>query len=124
MRFVWRDVEADGETMAALNALAADTPYIGHSTSLTRCRFRIDGAPERTAAPRRRVYPGRLAELERAYRDGRRPSPGEMYALQQPLRLSRLEACFPTAGSRLSTLAATCPICVPQPWWARHCAAC
>ena len=77
VQLVWRDVGADGETIAALNALAADTPYVGHSSSLTRCRFRTDGAPERAASPRRRVYPGRLAELERSYHAGRRPNPGE-----------------------------------------------
>jgi CRISPR-associated protein Csb2 len=77
VQLVWRNVGADGETMAALNALAADTPYVGHSSSLTRCRFRTDGAPERAASPRRRVYPGRLAELERSYHAGRRPNPGE-----------------------------------------------
>jgi CRISPR-associated protein Csb2 len=76
VRFVWRDVNADGEIVIALNALAADTPYVGHSSSLTRCRFRTDGVPERTALPRRRVYRGRLAELERTYRAGDRPSPG------------------------------------------------
>ena len=76
-QLVWRDVGADRETIAALNALAADTPYVGHSSSLTRCRFRTDGAPERAASPRRRVYPGRLVELERSYHAGRRPNPGE-----------------------------------------------
>jgi CRISPR-associated protein Csb2 len=77
VRLVWRDVNADIETVTVLNALAADTPYIGHSSSLTRCRFRTDDAPERTARPRRRVYKGRLAELERSYHNGSRPSPGE-----------------------------------------------
>jgi CRISPR-associated protein Csb2 len=79
VRLVWRGVEADDKTVATLNALAADTPYIGHSSSLTRCRFRMGGAPESTTAARRRVYPGRLAELERDYnaRPRRRPSPGE-----------------------------------------------
>jgi len=77
VQLVWRDVGADRETIAALNALAADTPYVGHSSSLTRCRFRTDGAPERAASPRRRVYPGRLVELERSYHAGRRPNPGE-----------------------------------------------
>ena len=63
VRFVWRDVEADGETMAALNALAADTPYIGHSSSLTRCRFRIDGCARahRGAAATRLSGPARRA---------------------------------------------------------------
>jgi CRISPR-associated protein Csb2 len=77
VRLVWRDVEADDEIVARLNALAADTPYIGHSASLTRCRFRTDGAPECTERPRRRVYEGRLAELERMYHVGTRPNSGE-----------------------------------------------
>ncbi len=79
VRLVWRDVAADGEKLATLNALAAETAYIGHSASLTRCRFRTDGAPERAATAQRRVYPGRLAELERSYhaRPRRRPSSGE-----------------------------------------------
>ena len=76
VRLVWRRVDADGEIVAALNALAADTPYVGHSSSLTRCRFRSDAAPAHTALPRRWVYRGRLAELERAYHAGHRPSPG------------------------------------------------
>lgn len=76
MRFVWRDINADDEILTALNALAADTPYIGHSSSLTRCRFQSDGVPERVMPVRRRIYKGRLAELERVYRAGYRPSPG------------------------------------------------
>jgi CRISPR-associated protein Csb2 len=77
VRLVWHDVEADGAMIATLNALAGDTAYIGHSASLTRCRFRSDGVPTQVAPPRRRVYPGRLAELEQVYRAGRRPNPGE-----------------------------------------------
>jgi CRISPR-associated protein Csb2 len=77
VQFVWRDAQPNGEKIAALNALAADTPYIGHSSSLTRCRFRADAAPERATGARRRVYRGRLAELERSYHAGRRPNPGE-----------------------------------------------
>jgi CRISPR-associated protein Csb2 len=76
VRLVWRDAAPDGETMAALNALAADTPYVGHSASLTRCRFHAGDAPERTVPPLRRVYPKRLKELEAAFKAGRRPSPG------------------------------------------------
>jgi CRISPR-associated protein Csb2 len=76
VRLVWRDVEPESETVTTLNLLAGDTPYIGHSASLTRCLFRIDGAPELTVRPRRQVYKGRLAELENGYRAGRRPSSG------------------------------------------------
>jgi CRISPR-associated protein Csb2 len=77
VQLIWRDVNADIETVTVLNKLAAYTPYIGHSSSLTRCRFRTDGAREQTASPRRRIYEGRLAELERIYHTGRRPNPGE-----------------------------------------------
>jgi CRISPR-associated protein Csb2 len=76
VRLIWRAPEADGEILAALNALAADTPYIGHSASLTRCRFSARTAPEATAPARRQVYRGRLAELERIYQAGHRPSSG------------------------------------------------
>ena len=39
-RLVWRGAAADATTMAALNALAADTPHVGHSSSLTRAGWR------------------------------------------------------------------------------------
>jgi CRISPR-associated protein Csb2 len=78
VRLVWREATADGEVMAALNALAADTPYIGHSSSLTRCCFHVGDVPLQTVQPRRRVYPKRLDELEAAFKCGRRPSPGAM----------------------------------------------
>jgi CRISPR-associated protein Csb2 len=45
VRLVWREAKADGGIVAALNALAADTPYVGHSSSLTRCRFHTAGSP-------------------------------------------------------------------------------
>jgi CRISPR-associated protein Csb2 len=76
VRLVWRESAADGGTMAALNALAADTPYVGHSSSLTRCRFHADEVPVETAPARRRINPNRLKELEDAFKSGRRPSPG------------------------------------------------
>ena len=47
-------------------------PYIGHSASLTRCRFLRGSAadlPFEPSPPQRRVYPGRLAELIAAYRE-------------------------------------------------------
>ena len=84
VRIVWREATADGAIMAALNALAADTPYVGHSASLTRCRFRAGDAPERTVPPRRRVYSGRLARLEADYQSGRRPGPGEAVRTPAP----------------------------------------
>lgn len=76
---VWRDTVADSDVLGALNALAADTAYIGHSASLTRCRFYEGKTPASSTSPRRRVYPGRLAELEQRFheRPPQRPKPGE-----------------------------------------------
>jgi CRISPR-associated protein Csb2 len=80
VRMIWQ--EAEGAPVTALDALARDVAYVGHSASLTRCRF-VDGeAPPQTVPARRRVYKGRLRELETAYskddpRRRRRPSPGE-----------------------------------------------
>jgi CRISPR-associated protein Csb2 len=77
VRLVWRGVTADAATVTALNALAADLSYLGHSSSLVRCRFRTDAGPVSGEKPKRRTYHGRLAELERAYQTGRRPNPGD-----------------------------------------------
>jgi CRISPR-associated protein Csb2 len=80
VRLVW-NADADDATFACLAALARDTSYVGHSTSLTRCQF--SGCDEaRTGeghvefVPRFRVYEGRFAELEHRFQDGLRPSPG------------------------------------------------
>lgn len=67
MEVVW-SAEPEPPVVAALDAIARDVAYVGHSASLTRCRFRsaeVEGPPGRPAT--RRVYPCRLAELERAY---------------------------------------------------------
>lgn len=75
-RLIWPEVEGP-VPLAALDALARDTAYLGHSSSLTRCRF-LEGAAEQDGMPaRRRIYPRRLEELERAFSESRRPSPGE-----------------------------------------------
>jgi len=84
VRLVWREAAADGGIVDALNALAADTPYVGHSSSLTRCRFHTGDAPIETAQPRRRIYPKRLYELEAAFKSGRRPSPGATVRPAEP----------------------------------------
>jgi len=96
VRFFWNE-EPDEATLAALERLASDTSYVGHSASLTRCRFLAQDAPEDGALQpaRRRVYPGRLEELSAAW--GRfkksadkkdRPNPGasvpEDHEIQQP----------------------------------------
>lgn len=77
----WDDVTVDEQTLTALQRLARDVPYVGHSSSLTRCQFRIEPArvreKRRIYHPRRRIYPGRFAELRRAFESGRRPLPGD-----------------------------------------------
>ena len=70
VRLYWSAAEPDEAMLSALQALAHDTSYIGHSASLTRCRFLLDGgALEWGAAqhPQRGVYQGRLEELRQAY---------------------------------------------------------
>jgi len=59
--------QPDAGIFTALDAMARDVSYIGHSASLTRCRFRSCVTPKFKhpgRPPRRRVYPGRLRELE------------------------------------------------------------
>ena len=70
MALVW-PVEPEPSLFNALNALARCIGYVGHSASLARCRFLSAEVPAHThpAQPaRRRVYPGRLRELEKAHR--------------------------------------------------------
>ena len=69
MVLAW-SVEPEPELLQTLDAVARDVGYIGHSASLVRCRFGCDesSTANHPAAPaQRRVYPGRLAELQRAH---------------------------------------------------------
>lgn len=69
VELVWPQAP-DVATIGALNALAICVGYVGHSASLTRCRFfaRDTVLSERKPMPaRRRVYPGRLRELKEAH---------------------------------------------------------
>jgi len=76
VRLIWRE-EPEDPILAALNDLAMDTAYVGHSASLTRCWFRAGQAELTEALPaRRRVYRGRMAELIADFDRGVRPSPG------------------------------------------------
>jgi CRISPR-associated protein Csb2 len=76
VRVCWPDAVAGASIISALSALAADTSYLGHSASLVRCCFRTEPNPGKGEKPKRRIYPGRLAELEREYMAGRRPNLG------------------------------------------------
>lgn len=79
VRLLWDVEDPDEVILNALQRVAHDVAYVGHSASLTRCRF-LRGAEVEPRnglqAPHRRVYRGRLAELDREYEAGRRPQPG------------------------------------------------
>jgi len=69
----WTHSSPDEQTFGKLNALAADTSYVGHSASLTRLCFRRDStSPDgaRRVPASRIVSPGRLDRLETAYARG------------------------------------------------------
>ena len=69
MELVW-GLDPETELVETLDTIARDVSYVGHSASLVRCHFFLgDSAQLRHTASsaRRRVYPGRLDELERAY---------------------------------------------------------
>lgn len=70
VRLLWADAAPKDETLAALKRLAHDTAYIGHSASLARCQFLLDGDAfnlSQANPPARHVYAGRLDELRSAY---------------------------------------------------------
>ena len=110
LAFSWPQ-EPDAERMRCLESLARDVAYIGHSASLTRCRFlrgSVDSLPGSPARSLRAVYPGRLVELEQAYRTnpvrptiqpGRSVFPDPTAATPKPdaewLVLEALEGEFP-----------------------------
>lgn len=69
MLLCWPNATPDETTLAALQALAHDTSYIGHSASLTRCHFLLDPTTDMRQAktPRFGIYEGRFRELRSAY---------------------------------------------------------
>jgi CRISPR-associated protein Csb2 len=77
MHMMWVETAPEPATFAALQSLARDTAYIGHSASLTRCCFmaELPQAASPGRPPARGVYKRRLDELQRAYPNAR-PSPG------------------------------------------------
>jgi CRISPR-associated protein Csb2 len=81
-------LEPQAHACEALSALARDVAYMGHSASLVRCQFVLDELADgqlTETSPSRRVYPGRLAMLERDYRAGRRPLAGEFIEARLPV---------------------------------------
>ena len=71
MLIIWPDEPAGG-TFEALDAMVRDVGYIGHSASLVRCRFLLREISQQSRLERkpakRRIYRGRLRELEAAHR--------------------------------------------------------
>lgn len=68
IELIWPNIP-DAKVLNALNALAGCVGYVGHSASLARCHFHVGDADKSKMVPaRRRVYPGRLLELETAHR--------------------------------------------------------
>jgi CRISPR-associated protein Csb2 len=97
LRLVWA---ADAAAhLPALQALARDTSYVGHSSALVRCRFSVDDAAEGCAPARAAPYPGRLAELERLYR--RHIEKGDSYARPRRELLTAPVETAPGAPSSL-----------------------
>ncbi len=85
VRLIWPGVLCNQAVYSALMSLGADTSYIGHSASLTRCRFMLaDNLVELDGLdmPKRRIYPGRFAQLRDAFDSGRRPSRGDIVKVE------------------------------------------
>jgi CRISPR-associated protein Csb2 len=97
IRLFWTDAHPNQETLAALQRMAHDTAYVGHSSSLTRCCFRCidDSVPSDAIASQRRIYPGRFVELQKAFEAGRRPAPGaHVVAAPRPPLVETLRSLF------------------------------
>ena len=119
MAMVWAQ-EPEPTQLDALEAVARDIGYIGHSASLVRCRF-MRGSSEAQSHPsapaRRRVYVGRLAELEQAYRmNPIRPviSPGSAVSANASLPAPALSPnwlVLETIGGAVPDLRASALVC-------------
>ena len=86
--FVWPQAPCETQ-FDALDALARDVGYLGHSASLVRCRFTRGPVelPHPPVRAQRRVYTGRLRELEETYlAEPERPviRPGAAVPAEQP----------------------------------------
>lgn len=92
VRLLWPEADPEEQTLSALQRLARDTAYIGHSASLTRCRFFLDpdfcGSDE-AKPPERSVYTGRFAELRQRFEAGQRPRPGARLAPEPKVKPHR-----------------------------------
>lgn len=92
----WKDSVPDEQTLASLRQLAANTAYVGHSSSLTRWRFLQSGEPLPAEAqqPRRTIYKGRFQELCEYYERNQRPRPGDYVTSTVAHRGKSAQSCF------------------------------
>ena len=122
MAMVWA-VDPEPKVLAALDALARDVGYIGHSASLVRCRFLSPSspAPKHVAVPRgapslpwtlRRIEAGVSVETGATSHPARR-------CRSSPSRLCRRRR-KPTGWSS-KRLAGACPTFALQRWWPARC---
>ncbi len=93
VRWLWSE-EPAAAVFEALEALARDTSYLGHSSSLVRCTVQRVEQMGTGVAARRVPYAGRLAELERAFAAGQRPAPGVNLAPTQAASPARPASVF------------------------------
>ena len=97
VRLCWQEVKPEDVVFSALDRLARDTAYIGHSASLTRCRFLIDqdvSGLDEAKLPERNVYRGRFDELCQNFENGRRPSPGACVAPVSDVKQQQTASIF------------------------------
>jgi CRISPR-associated protein Csb2 len=101
LRILWDEAPASSLYLPALQALARDTSYVGHSSALVRCRFLNDNggaaslvACEVVAAP----FHGRLHELESLH--GRHIENGDANARPRPAMLALRRATAKAKGAR------------------------
>lgn len=108
IHYVWHDSEGIGEHETALERLAREVTYVGHSASLVRARFLRDAssieAPEDWLSSHRdttlRVpYRGRLAELRRRYAAGMPSTPSTMMVTRQPPARATPTGAFDDCGA-------------------------
>ena len=108
----WPEANPDPATFESLQALARDTPYVGHSSSVVRCFFSEEGSISASAEPTpsiRRVYAGRFEELQTAYRTGRRPTPGESIREPGAIRSESAASVFGPEWLAFADAGGTCP---------------
>jgi CRISPR-associated protein Csb2 len=98
--------------MGNLQRLARDTAYLGHSSSVVRCFFRIGDDATNAASgvvSKRRVYAGRLSELEARFKQGMRPLLGETVESSRPATITLPQSVFGNQWHVFANAGGFCP---------------